>query len=82
VLGVQAAPQPPRYVPVSKLRQAMAAGALETVLGTPGAAMSGVTVTALAKPESGRGAEMLAGSAAEVADRIAALLGERGLVRA
>jgi electron transfer flavoprotein beta subunit len=82
VLGVQAAPKPPRYVPVSKLRQAMASGALETVSGTPGAAMSGVTVTALAKPESGRGAEMLAGSAAEVADRIAALLGERGLVRA
>ncbi|MHB8687756.1 MAG: electron transfer flavoprotein subunit beta/FixA family protein [Candidatus Dormibacteraceae bacterium] len=82
VLGVQAAPQPPRYVPVSKLRQAMASGALETVSGAPGAATSGVTVTALAKPETGRGAEMLAGGAAEVAERIAALLGERGLVRA
>jgi len=39
-------------------------------------------VTALAKPETGRGAEMLAGSAAEVAEKIAALLGERRLVRA
>lgn len=81
VLGVQAAPQPPRYVPVSRLRQAMASGALETVSGTPPAAPSGVTVTALAKPGTGRGAEMLAGGAAEVAERISALLAERGLVR-
>ena len=82
VLGVQAAPQPPRYVPVTKLRQAMAAGALETVSGAPGEALAGVAVTALAKPESGGGAEMLTGSAAEVADRLASLLAERGLVRA
>jgi electron transfer flavoprotein beta subunit len=82
VLGVQAAPQPPRYVPVSKLRQAMASGALETVSGAPAAATSGVTVTALAKPETGRGAEMLAGNAAEVAEKIATLLGQRGLLSA
>ncbi len=82
VLGVQAAPQPPRYVPVSKLRQAMASGALETVSAAPGEAPAGVAVSGLAKPESGHGAQMMAGSAAEVADKIAALLAERGLVRA
>ena len=82
VLGVQAAPQPPRYVPVTKLRQAMASGALETVSAAAGPAPVGATVSGLAKPESGRGAEMLAGSAAEVADKLAALLAERGLVRA
>jgi electron transfer flavoprotein beta subunit len=81
VLGVQAAPQPPRYVPVSKLRQAMASGAIETVSAAPGEAPAGAAVSGLAKPESGRGAEMVAGSAAEVADKIIALLGERGLVR-
>ncbi len=82
VLGVQAAPQPPRYVPVSKLRQAMASGALETVSAAWGEVPVGAAVSGLAKPEGGRGAEMLAGSAAEVADKIAALLGERGLVKA
>jgi alkanesulfonate monooxygenase SsuD/methylene tetrahydromethanopterin reductase-like flavin-dependent oxidoreductase (luciferase family) len=39
-------------------------------------------MTAMAKPETGKGAEMLVGSADEVAEKIAALLGERGLVRA
>jgi electron transfer flavoprotein beta subunit len=82
VLGVQAAPQPPRYVPVSKLRQAMASGALETVSAAPADKLSGAAVTALAKTDTGRGAEMLAGSAAEVAEKISALLGERRLVRA
>jgi electron transfer flavoprotein beta subunit len=81
VLGVQAAPQPPRYVPVTRLRQAMASGPLETVTASVGEAPAGTVVSALAKPESGRGAEMMAGSAAEVAGKIAALLAERGLVR-
>ncbi len=81
VIGVQAAPQPPRYVPVSKLRQAMASGALESVSAAPAPALAGSAVTGLAKPETGQGAEMLNGSAEEVAERIAAILGERGLVR-
>lgn len=82
VLGVQAAPQPPRYVPVTRLRQAMASGPLETVTASAGETPAGAAVSGLAKPESGRGAEMVTGSAGEVADRIAALLAERGLVRA
>ena len=81
VIGVQAAPQPPRYVPVSKLRQAMASGPLETVSATADDGLPGASVTGLAKPERGGGAEMLTGSAAEVAGKIAALLGERGVVR-
>ncbi len=82
VIGVQAAPKPPRYVPVTKLRQAMASGALESLTATLAEGPAGVEVTAMAKPETGKGAEMLAGSADEVAERIAALLAERGLVRA
>ena len=82
VIGVQAAPQPPRYVPVSKLRQAMATGALETVSATPAGELAGVSVTALAKPEGGVGAKMLMGSADEVAETLSVLLAERGLVRA
>ena len=81
VVGVQAAPKPPRYVPVTKLRQAMASGPIESAAGSARAAMSGIAVVAVAKPEAGKAAEMLGGSATEVADRIAALLSERGLVR-
>jgi electron transfer flavoprotein beta subunit len=81
VIGVQAAPKPPRYVPVTKLRQAMASGALESAAASAAAAPGGVAIVQVAKPESGKGAEMLSGSAVEVADRIAALLNQRGLVR-
>jgi electron transfer flavoprotein beta subunit len=81
VIGVQASPKPPRYVPVTKLRQAMASGPLESLSASAAAASRGVAVIALAKPEAGKGAEMLSGSAADVADRIAALLAERGLAR-
>lgn len=81
VIGVQAAPQPPRYVPVTKLRQAMASGPIESASGAPAPAEAGVAVVAVAKPEAGKGAEMFSGSANEVADKIAALLTERGLVR-
>jgi electron transfer flavoprotein beta subunit len=81
VIGVQAAPQPPRYVPVTKLRQAMASGALESVAAAAVAKPAGSEVTGMAKPESGKEAEMLAGSASEVADKIVALLAERGLLR-
>ena len=81
VIGVQAAPQPPRYVPVTRLRQAMASGPIETASGPAGAVAGGVTVVALAKPELGKGAEMIGGSASEVADKIAALLAQRGLAR-
>jgi electron transfer flavoprotein beta subunit len=81
VIGVQAAPQPPRYVPVARLRQAMTSGPIESATGVSGTAPSGVAVMALAKPEAGKGAEMIDGSTDEVADRMAALLQERRLVR-
>ena len=81
LIGVQAAPQPPRYVPVTKLRQAMASGPIESMSETSAAATGGVAVLSVAKPEGGKGAEMISGSAADVAEKIAALLTERGLVR-
>ncbi len=81
VIGVQAAPQPPRYVPVTKLRQAMASGPIESMAESATDAVGGVVVVAVAKPEAGKGAEMIGGSTADVAEKIAALLAERGLVR-
>jgi electron transfer flavoprotein beta subunit len=82
VIGIQAAPQAPRYVPVARLRQAMAAGTMEATAGSAPELPSGSAVVAMAKPDTGRGAAMLEGTADQVADRILALLSERGLVRA
>ena len=81
MIGIQAAPQPPRYVPVARLRQAMAAGPLEATAGSAPQMPSGTAVVAMAKPDRGRGAEMLEGAPDQVAERILALLSERGLVR-
>jgi electron transfer flavoprotein beta subunit len=77
VLGVQAARETPRYAPVSRVRQLMKEAQLEEVevddvdLGT------GTAVRRLYLPERGGGAEMLAGSAEAVAERIAALVKEK-----
>jgi electron transfer flavoprotein beta subunit len=80
VLGIQAAEQPPRYVPVSRVRQAMRSATIEE---RP-AAVEGdghVRVRRVSKPEVGAGAELLAGSAEEIAEQIAGILADRGLLR-
>ncbi|MFN3284922.1 MAG: electron transfer flavoprotein subunit beta/FixA family protein [bacterium] len=80
VLGVQAARQPPRYVPVSKVRQAMKERTIDELEVEPVSAPQ-PTVRRLFKPEAGGGAELLDGSPEEVAARLVDILVERGLVR-
>lgn len=78
VLGVQTAAQPPRYVPISKIRQTMQESEIEeAAAGAP--APAGLTVRRLSAPERAASAEMLEGSADQVADRIVELIRERGL---
>ena len=81
VIGVQAAPKPPRYVPISRLRQVMASATIDTQTVALGRGVEGSVVVGMAKPESGVGAEMIEGGPEVVAERIAALLRERGLLR-
>ncbi len=77
VLGIQAARQTPRYAPVSRVRQIMKEAELEEVEAEDGGVTSGSTVRRMYTPEKGEGAEMLDGSAEEVAEKIAAILNER-----
>ncbi len=79
VVGVQAARQAPRYVPVSRVRQVMREATIEEreVELPPEAA---VEVARLHLPEVSGGAELLSGSPAEIADRIVELLRARGLL--
>ncbi len=79
VLGVQAARQPPRYVAVSRIRQAQEAGALSEAPLDPPASSSGITITAMRIPESGAGAEMISGDEEAAADRIVQLLQAAGI---
>jgi electron transfer flavoprotein beta subunit len=81
VVGVQSARSAPRYAPISRIKQAMQSGGLGEVAVTPSAASAGLVVRRMHTPESTGQAEMLAGSPADVADRIVGLLKERGLVK-
>lgn len=82
VLGIQAARETPRYAPVSKVRQAMKTAKLEEMASAGVTAGAGSTVLRMTKPESGGRAEMLEGSPDEIADRLLAILRQKGLVKA
>lgn len=80
VIGVQAAEKPPRYAPISKIRQ-VAKTATITELETASApTYTGCTIRQMAKPVAAGRATMLKGNAAEVSRQIIALLKERGLL--
>ncbi|MHB1738184.1 MAG: electron transfer flavoprotein subunit beta/FixA family protein [Actinomycetes bacterium] len=85
VIGLQAARQAPRYAPISRIRQVMAAGGIEQVDPglAPGSATgaSGLAVRRMHAPEKTSHAQMLTGSADEVAGQIVDLLRSRGLVK-
>ncbi len=74
VLGIQAARETPRYVPVAKVRRAMRSAKLEEVESGDIAVPTGSSVSRMFKPESGGGAEMLSGSAEEIAGKIAEII--------
>jgi electron transfer flavoprotein beta subunit len=79
VVGVQAARQPPRYAPVSKIRQIAKTAQIEEISGdAPSGA--GSTVRRMFKPESAGHAEMWDGDPDEVAQKIATLLRDRGVL--
>jgi electron transfer flavoprotein beta subunit len=82
VIGVQSARQAPRYAPITRIRQAMNAGGLSELVVAAPAAGNGLVVRRLHRPETTGGAEMMTGSAREVAGQIVALLRARGLVKA
>src|SRR3990170_1453448 len=80
VVGIQAAEQPPRYVTVNKVRQAMKTSAIEE-RPLPALDISGgVAIQRMFKPESGTHAEMIEGSAEEVAARLLDIFKEIGVL--
>ena len=81
VIGVQAARQAPRYAPISRIRQAMQAGGLREVAADPAASAPAPLVRRMFRPEQTSHAQMLTGSADDVAGAIADLLSDRGLVQ-
>jgi len=81
VIGVQSARQAPRYAPITRIKQAMQTGELTEWAVSPRATGRGAVVRRMQRPETSGQAEMLTGSAGDVADQIVSLLRARGLVK-
>lgn len=79
VLGIQAARETPRYVPVAKVRRAMKGSTIDEVSAGNVDVNVGSTVTKMYKPDSGSGAEMIGGSAEDQANKILEILTQKGI---
>jgi len=79
VLGIQAARETPRYVPVAKVRRAMKDSTIEEVAAGDIGVSAGSSVTKMFKPVTGSGAEMIGGSAEDQASKIMELLTQKGI---
>ena len=80
VLGIQAARQAPRYVPISRIRASMAAGGIEEVAASGGDNIAQPKVRRLYAPESKGGATMITGKPGDVAAKIVELIRSKGLI--
>jgi electron transfer flavoprotein beta subunit len=79
VVGVQAASKPPRYAPISKVRQIAQTVTIEEINPSSDGAGAGLKMKRMAPPVVTGHAEMIEGSSKQVAAKIVELLKSRGL---
>jgi electron transfer flavoprotein beta subunit len=80
VLGIQAADEPPRYVPISKIRQAMKSATIEEQTVAEFDFSGGPSVSRMFKPEVGERATMIEGDAEEIAARLIKIFKQAGVL--
>ena len=80
VLGIQVAEQPPRYVAVSKVRQAMQSSSIEEQDASDLDLNGGAAVGRMYQPEATSHAEMITGDPEEVTDKLVNLFKELGVL--
>jgi electron transfer flavoprotein beta subunit len=80
VLGIQSAEQPPRYVAISKVRQAMKTASIEEQALAELDPSGGPSVSKMFQPQVGERAEMLEGDIDEIAAKLVELFGELGVI--
>jgi electron transfer flavoprotein beta subunit len=79
VLGIQVAEEPPRYVAVSKVRQAMKNAEIEELKAGEFELEGGPIVERMYSPEIGEGATMIEGSLDDIADNLIGIFKELGV---
>ncbi|HSG42109.1 MAG TPA: hypothetical protein VLA72_03035 [Anaerolineales bacterium] len=80
VLGIQVAEEPPRYVAVSKVRQAMQNSSIEEQDASALDLSGGAAVGRMFQPEATSQAEMITGDPEEVTDKLINLFKELGVM--
>jgi electron transfer flavoprotein beta subunit len=80
VLGIQAAEQPPRYVAISKVRQAMKTASIEEQTPSALDPSGGPAVSQMFQPQVGDRAEMIEGDIDQIAAKLVELFGDLGVV--
>jgi electron transfer flavoprotein beta subunit len=80
VLGIQAAEQPPRYIAVSKVRQAMQTATIQAQPWPEVDASGGLPVDRMFQPEATERATMLEGDVEEVAEKLVDIFRDVGVL--
>jgi electron transfer flavoprotein beta subunit len=80
VVGIQAGEQPPRYVAVSKVRQAMKTCSIEERSAAAPEATSELEIDRMFKPEPAEHATMLEGTPEEIAGKLVGIFKEVGAI--
>jgi len=80
VLGIQSAEKPPRYVAVSKVRQAMKTASIEERYASVLDPSGGLDVSRMFQPEVGERATMIDGDEDEIATRLVEIFKEIGVL--
>ncbi len=80
ILGIQAAEEPPRYVAVSKVRQAMKTSSIEEQDASNLDPCGGSAIGRMFQPEASSHATMITGSPDEVAEKLVGVFKELGIV--
>ena len=80
VIGIQVAEEPPRYVAVSKVRQAMQSSNIEEQDASELDPSGGAAIGRMYQPEAASHAEMITGDPEEVTDKLVGLLKELGVL--
>jgi electron transfer flavoprotein beta subunit len=79
VIGISSSENPPRYVPISKIRQAMKISSVEDQDGDLDLS-GGLNINRMYEPEKGGRAEMLSGDLKDIADRIVEIIKTWGVI--
>jgi len=80
VVGIQAAEQAPRYVVTSLVMDAMNNATIDETEGGEATATGAAEITAMRAPEKGEAAEMIAGDAGAVAEKLVQIMKEKGIL--